>query len=127
MTKLHWQSIGMGLFLWFIFIFIIRLAGDTFFATGTTNLLVVFIVTIPAVLIMIPLVSRVLGVSLHQMTVPIALISFTALLCDGIAVGFTDIYGSTPDQIAAAASFLLWGVGISLIGALWFERRGATT
>ena len=116
---------GLGVFFWLAFLIVIRLMGSTVFTTGNPLLLVLFIVSAPAVWMIIIAVARVTNTPTNEMLVPIVIIDFTALLIDGLAVGFTNLYGPTHDQIAAAAAYLLWGVALTLICALWLSYRKA--
>lgn len=117
--------IGLGVFFWLAFLIVIRLVGATVFTTGNPLLLGLFVLSIPLVWVIILAVARVTRTPIHEMLVPIVIIDFTALLLDGLAVGFTDLYGPTHDQIAAAAAYLLWGVALTLICALWLAYRKA--
>jgi hypothetical protein len=116
---------GLGVFFWLAFLIVIRLIGSTVFTTGNPLLLVVFILSAPLVWLIIIAVARVTNTPTNEMLVPIVIIDFTALLIDGLAVGFTNLYGPTHDQIAAAAAYLLWGVALTLICALWLSYREA--
>lgn len=117
--------IGLGVFFWLAFLIAIRLIGTSVFTTGNPLLLVVFILSAPLVWLIIIAVARVTNTPTNEMLVPIVIIDFTALLLDGLAVGFTNLYGPTHDQIAAGSAYLLWGVALTLICALWFSYREA--
>lgn len=121
--------IGLGVFFWLAFLIVIRLIGTAVFTavftTGNPLLLVVFILSAPLVWLIIIAVARVTNTPTNEMFVPIVIIDFTALLLDGLAVGFTNLYGPTHDQIAAGSAYLLWGVALTLICALWFSYREA--
>jgi hypothetical protein len=124
-ARYYLTFMGLGVFFWLAFLIIIRLMGSTVFSTSNPLLLAVFILSIPLVLVIIIAVARVTNTPTHDMLVPIVIIDFTALLIDGLAVGFTNLYGPTHDQIAAAAAYLLWGVALTLIWALWLSYRQA--
>jgi len=124
-TQYYLTFMGLGVFFWLAFLIVIRLIGSTVFTTGNPLLLVVFILSAPAVWMIIIAVARVTNTPTNEMLVPIVIIDFTALLIDGLAVGFTNLYGPTHDQIAAAAAYLLWGVALTLICALWLSYRKA--
>jgi hypothetical protein len=49
--------------------------------------------------------------------------SFTALLIDGLVIGFTYWYGDSLAQVAAAGASLLWGVGAAQVIAWALSRR----
>jgi len=116
---------GLGVFFWLAFLIVIRLMGSSVFTTGNPLLLAVYILSIPLVWIVIIAIARVTNTPTNEMLVPMVIIDFSALLIDGLAVGFTDLYGPTHDQIAASAAYLLWGVALTLICALWLSYRKA--
>jgi hypothetical protein len=117
--------IVLGVFFWLAFLIAIRLIGPGVFSTGNPLLLVVCVLSIPLVWATVVGIARLTRTPLNEMLVPIVIIDFSAMLIDGLAVGFTDLYGPTHDQIAAAAAYLLWGVALTLICALWFSYRKA--
>ncbi|MEQ8676986.1 MAG: hypothetical protein RLP44_14985 [Aggregatilineales bacterium] len=118
--------IGLGVALWFIFLVAIRVIGTSVFTTGNPLLLGLFVLTAPIVMGLLPLLATATKIPLNEMLVPAVIMSASAMFCDGLAVGFTELYGSTDNQIAAAAAFLLWGVSLTLIWALWLSTRGKT-
>lgn len=115
--------VGLGFLLWLGFLLAIRAVGADIFATGSPTLIAVFVGTVPLAWATIALIAALTGVAQADMLKPVALMCTTALLLDGIAVGFTDLYGPTSDQIEAAAAFLLWGVGVTLLIAMWLARQ----
>lgn len=117
--------IGLGIALWLIFLIVIRLIGPAVFSTGNPLLLAAFVLSIPVVCGLTIVIARLTRTPTNEMLVPIVIIDFSALLLDGLAVGFTYLYGPTHDQIAAAAAYLLWGVALTLICALWLSYRPA--
>jgi hypothetical protein len=57
------------------------------------------------------------------MLAPTVIMSFTALLIDGLVIGFTYWYGDSLAQVAAAGASLLWGVGAAQVIAWALSRR----
>lgn len=115
--------VGFGLLLWLIFLIAIRLIGSSVFSTGNPLLLLAFVLSIPLAPILIIAMSRLTRTPTSEMLIPVVISDITALLMDGLAVGFTDLYGPSYDQIAAAAAYLLWGVGLTLICAVWLSYQ----
>jgi hypothetical protein len=121
--KYYLTFIGWGVFLWAAFLVFMRLLGTPVFSTGNPLLLGAYVVSVPVVFGLIIFIARLTKTAIHDMLIPIVIIDATALLLDGLAVGFTNFYGDTPDQIAASGAYLLWGVAWTLILALWLAYR----
>lgn len=127
MTKTNIKFVGIGFVLWLMFLILIRLIGATVFSTGNPLLPVMFLAAIPLVLVTIVLLGKITAVSMRDMPMPAFVMTLTALLLDGLAVGFTDLYGTSSDQVRASAAFLLWGAGMGLLCSLLLANRGRTT
>lgn len=122
-VKYYLTFVVWGFFFWVAFLAVMRLLGPVVFSTKNPLLFALFILSIPVVWVIIWGVAKLTRTPINEMLVPIVIIDFSALLLDGLAVGFTDVYGSTADQIAASAAYLLWGVALTLIMALWLSYR----
>lgn len=70
------------------------------------------------------LVERLGGLRRPQIVPGMALGSGVAILCDGLAIAWAPwLYGGSSEDLSRAAAWLLWTVGVGLIGALILERR----
>ena len=118
--------VGLGVVIWFVFLVAMRLIGSTIFSTGNPLLLVFYIGAFPVIMVTILAIGAMTGVPSHEMLIPTVIMTFTALMFDGLAVNFTDFYGPGDDQVRASAAFLLWGAGAGLICSFWLSRRGRT-
>jgi len=112
----------IGFVIWLIFIVIARTLGPEILKPESTPLLIIYILSIPLLYILIWMVSKLTGVPLNQMLVPLVVITMVIITLDGIVIGFTNIYGETDAQIRATAGPLLYGPGIGLIMALFLGR-----
>lgn len=74
---------------------------------------------------LIPMTPRLAGLSRSDTVSAIAVVSMTALLIDGIVIGyFPALYSTDPMQARACAGALLWAVGVAL--ALGFAMQPRT-
>jgi hypothetical protein len=54
------------------------------------------------------------------------LASATAIICDGISLTWSTLYGPETKDLVPVAAVLLWGVGHILFAAfIWARRAGA--
>lgn len=123
MYKLEARFIAIGVVVWLAFLVFIRWVGTTAFVVGNPLLPLMFVLAIPLILVTIYLLSAITRVPIKEMPMPVFVMTFTALLLDGLAVGFTGLYGQTAEQIQAGAAFLLWGAGWGLVCSLWLAMR----
>lgn len=128
MNKIEIRFVGLGVVVWLAFLILIRLLGTAVFTIGNPLLPVIFIAALPMILVTIYVVSAITGVALRDMPIPVFVMTFVALLLDGLSVGFTGLYGETHEQVRASSAFLLWGGGlgmvVSLLLAIRQERMG---
>jgi cation transport ATPase len=100
----------LGIIFWFAAAMIIRFLGPIFFGSGTVLQVVAFVITIP-----IAWVFFWLGVTLARakgtVVMPtMVVMSFTAMLLDGVALTFfPTLYGPT---YAIGGAWILWGLGL---------------
>lgn len=114
--------IFLGVLVWLSFLVAMRLIGSTVFSTGDPLLAVFFVAALPLIAVVIAGIAVLIRVPIRHMLVPVVIMTFTALMFDGVAVGFTDFYGSTDDQVRASAAYLLWGAGAGLL-VVWVLGR----
>lgn len=115
--------VAYGVALWFAFLVFIRLVGESVFSHGNPALLVMFALTVPISYGLVWGVAKLTSTPLNRMLAPTVIMSFTALLIDGLVIGFTYWYGDSLAQVAAAGASLLWGVGAAQVIAWALSRR----
>lgn len=123
MNKIDLRFVGIGVLVWLGFLIFIRVVGTAVFTIGNPLLPVMFVGAIPMILVTVYLLSAITGVAVRDMPMPVFIMTFTALLLDGLSVGFTELYGDTHEQIRASAAFLLWGGGLGLLISLLLANR----
>jgi len=107
--------VAMGAFLWFLGVLFLRWAGDVGALTGAWHW-VVYAGVIPITVPLIPLGPWIARLPRAHTLRAVAIMSMTALLIDGIVIGFfPEIYSADPPTARAAAGALLWGVGVALM------------
>lgn len=126
MYKIDKRFIFIGFIVWLSFLVLIRILGTTVFTIGSSLLPIIFVAAIPMIVVTIYVISAITGVAVQDMPMPVFVMTFTALLLDGLAVGFTELYGDTHEQIRASAAFLLWGGGLGMVCSLFLSNRKRT-
>ncbi len=111
-----------GVLLWFAVAMFIRYAPPALFGRGIATSLL-FAAALPIAWVTIWVTRRVASLGPNQLVAASALASAAAMLCDGIALTWSSLYGSGTDLVPAAA-WLLWGVGAILVAAFVAAHRG---
>ena len=60
---------------------------------------------------------------MRETLIPAFVMIFTTLLLDGLAIGFTNLYGGTIEMELAAAGWLLWTFGSQVLITVLFVAR----
>ncbi len=103
--------IGWGIVLWFVAAMNTRLAG-AFGAFEGIGPAVLFALIIPGTVPFVYLTRLIARLRPSQTAVAIAIVTATALLCDGVAfAGFRWLYWQ---EIASAAASIFWGAGVAI-------------
>ena len=123
MHTIELRFVGLGVAAWLGFLIFIRLVGTAAFTIGNPLLPVLFVAAIPTLIGVIYALSYVTGVAIRDMPIPVMVMTFTALILDGLAIGFTDFYGDSHEQIRASAAFLLWGAGWGMLISMLLAAR----
>lgn len=111
----------LGAALWFIGLILLRWAGSVGALSGGWQL-VFYAIIIPITIPLIPLGPALARLPRHQTLRSTAILCMTALIIDGVVIGyFPELYSSDPATARAAAGCLLWGVGIALVLGLRVE------
>jgi hypothetical protein len=111
----------IGAALWFAFALLIRLIGPSVFVPGTAALLITFLALMPVAALAVWLTARLGRVQGQSLINAVSIMSFTAMLLDGLAITWVPaLYGLSAAPLALAAAWLLWGVGCCQLTAyLW--------
>lgn len=112
-----------GTFLWAIGVVILRWLASVDGLRGMPQL-IAYALVIVGTAPLIPLTPRLAGLPRRETVSAIALVSMTALLIDGIVIGyFPSLYSTDPALARGCAGALLWGVGVAIALAFIMQPR----
>jgi hypothetical protein len=111
----------LGVIFWFAAAMIIRFFGPIFFASGNAMAVLAFVLTLPIAFAFVWL-GLILGGAKGAAALPaIVVMSFVAMLLDGIALTFfPTLYGPT---YAIGGAWILWGLGLIQLIVFAQSRR----
>ncbi|MDZ4764127.1 MAG: hypothetical protein SGI73_06195 [Chloroflexota bacterium] len=113
----------LGAIFWFSAAMLVRIGGTAIFTPSNPLLIVMYVAAFPVGIGFIVIARAVSGLPMGAMFVPTVVMTFIALMLDGIAVGFVpQLYGDTPDWVMRGAALILWGAGAGLLCAIWVCR-----
>jgi hypothetical protein len=115
------SCIILGIIFWFAAAMIIRFLGPTFFGSGTMLQVVAFVVTVPIAWVFFWLGITLVGAKGAAVMPTMVVMSFTAMLLDGIALTFfPTLYGPT---YVIGGAWILWGLGLIQVMTFIQTRR----
>jgi hypothetical protein len=113
----------VGAVLWFLAAMFIRFAGPLGAFRGVW-VPILYALAGPLLAPAVLFGRRAGGAGRDRILASVAVMCVTALFLDGVALAwFRGLYGSDPAVILGGAAWLLWGVGVALILALFTRRR----
>ena len=118
------KAAGLGFFVWFIVLIIMRLLGASVFSEGNPWLIVFYIASFPVGIVFTIIMRVIMNVPMRDMLQPMVIFAIVAVMMDGFSFAFTDFYGVGAHEIYSAA-FLLWAPGVFLLCALWLIDRAS--
>ncbi|MEO1254484.1 MAG: hypothetical protein AAFY41_06315 [Bacteroidota bacterium] len=84
-----------------------------------------YVLSIPIGIVTMYITRLLCRLSMDDMLMPILVMLFTTLTLDGLAVGFTDLYGATNETVRYAGGWLLWTFGTQIIITMLMVRPKA--
>lgn len=120
------RAVGLGFFVWFVVLIIMRILNASVFSAGNPWLIVFYIASFPAGIIFTMLMRRLMNLHMRDMLRPMVIFAIVAIMMDGFSFAFTDFYGVGEHEVYAAA-YLLWAPGVFLLCALWLIDRAKQT
>ena len=117
--------IGIGTFLWFLGVLFLRWASAGEWMAGTPHM-IIYALTIPVTWPLVRFAPQAVRLPATNTLFAASVISMTALLIDGIIIGYAPfVYATDPALARACAGGLLWGVGVAMaLGLVLQPRRG---
>jgi hypothetical protein len=114
----------LGVVFWFSAAMLVRLLGADVFTPGNPSLVVLFLASFPLTFAFVWIASAVSRIPLRQMFEPTVIMTFTAMLLDGVAITwFTQLYGEAHTHVMLGAALILWGGGLGMIWAWLLAKR----
>lgn len=116
------SCVTLGVVFWFAAAMLIRFLGPTFFGSGNMMLmLLAFVATVPIAWVFFWLGITLVGAKGAAVMPTMVVMSFTAMLLDGIALTFfPTLYGPT---FAIGGAWILWGLGLIQLMTFIQTRR----
>lgn len=117
----------IGAIYWLMALLTVRLAGDAIFERDNP-LYVVMYLTAPIVTALAAVIAaQVARLPLNEMVIPVYIMTATALLLDGLAIGITPRwYGPTDTQTMLGGAWIMWGAGVGMVMGWLLSLRGTT-
>ena len=116
-----------GLVLWLAAALLLRVIGPMGVYDGAARI-ALYVAIIPGTVPVLWLMRALARLQPGQMVPAMAMGTGTATIMDGVALAwFPDLYGAGVALHAGAGGTILWGGGVGLLLAFWFDRarRGA--
>lgn len=119
--------IAIGAALWFLAAVILRIVEPMGALDGSARA-VTYALVVPGTAPFVWLTRIVAKLRHDQIFVGIAVATATALLIDGIVVAyFPVIYGGSFTQVTNCAAAILWGAGVGLVLAFFFNKQSGVS
>ncbi|WP_102127142.1 DUF5367 family protein [Deinococcus planocerae] len=116
--------VALGAALWFLAAMMIRFLGPSVFVQGSAALPLVFVLSLPVAWAFLWVGLTLSGARGAAVLPAVVVMSFTAMLLDGLALTFFPaLYGLPPASLLLAAAWLLWGVALTQVIAFVWPRR----
>ena len=108
----------LGVVFWFNGVLTVRFLGPTLLTSNNPNLIWAYALVIPITVLTLVITRFVGQTPYHQLLKPIVIMTYTATICDGIALSwFRSLYSSSIDIALHGAALILWGGGLGLLFA----------
>ncbi len=117
--------VALGAAFWYQAALIINFFDEGVFSVGNPKLILFFFLAIPITIASMYITALICKLKMHELLKPVVVMTFTATFLDAIAlVLFRKLYSDSFEVAMHGAAWILWGVGIGLLLAFYFERKG---
>jgi hypothetical protein len=114
----------LGIVFWFNAAMIVRFLGDNCLTENNPKLILMFLFAFPVTGITFYLTKVISKLEYSELLRPIVIMTFTATLCDGIALTwFRQLYSDSFEIAMHGAGLIFWGAGLGLLFAYILESR----
>lgn len=115
--------VATGVVLWAIGVALLRGLVAMDWLSGSAQS-IAYVLIIPGTLPFVPVGRMLAQLPKSETLASVAIVSMTALLIDGVVIGyFPWVYSADIDLARACAGALLWGVGVALALAAYMQPR----
>ena len=112
----------IGFVIWLSGVVLIRILSDSFFENQSA-LPLMFGVSLVLGFVIQLISPMLVKQPMRDTMIPIAFICGFALMLDGFAIGFTDIYSANTEVKVSVGAWLLWTFGTQLLITLFMVNR----
>lgn len=121
-ARQHAIFVALAFAIWLTGVVIVRLLGDAFDADEPWPILL-FIASIALGVVTQLAIPILVRLPISETLVPVMVICGSALVMDGVAIAFTDIYSSDTATKVVVAGWLLWTFGTQIIISIFMIGR----
>ena len=123
----YFLYVFIGLLIWVTGVVLVRLLGPETFTQDSPVLLLLFSASILLGVVLQYLIPSIIRQPMANSLVPVVIMCGTALICDGVAIAFTDVYSSDITVKMIVGGWLLWTIGTQLVISLIVINRANNT
>ncbi len=112
----------IGAAVWFLAAMFLRLLGPNGIFEGV-NRVILYALIVPGTVPFVILTQRLVRLHRSQIATGYTIATTAAMLLDGIALAwFPALYGGNAEMVAGSGAAILWGAGVGLVLAFWWNR-----
>jgi hypothetical protein len=113
-----------GAMLWLVFALLLRWLGPMGIYEGSLKV-TIYLLAVPLTVPVVFQLEKLAKLRRDQVFTGMAVGTMSAILLDGLALGFFPrLYGETVEMWAGAGALILWGGGVGLALGWWRTARG---
>lgn len=118
--------VALGAIFWLNAALIIRFTGAAVFTANNPWLVFFFALAVPLTLLSMYITAQVSKLKFGQLLKPVVVMTYTATFLDAVALAwFRGLYSESYEVALHGAAWILWGAGLGLLFASYFEGRSA--
>lgn len=116
--------VALGIAFWATGVLVVRLGGETIFGENSPWLGLAFVLAVPLLLTSMYLTRLVTRLDWHEFVGPMGIMTFSAVFLDGLVLAwYHPLYAASYEVALHGAAWILWGGGMGLFWAWFFEWR----
>ena len=116
--------VALGAAFWYQGAMIIRFFGASVFSENNPKLVLFLVLAIPLTLGSMYITKLITKLPFSELLKPVVIMTFTATFLDAIAlIWFRQIYSQSFEVALHGAALILWGAGLGLFFAFYFDQK----